>query len=153
MTVNAIDVNGVVGYQKTTFQSNKAFYVAFTLPQMMTLGDRLNISVNLGNLNSFALNAQVVTNITAAAGAFSLGLPTAVQQVKASSAKTVTVPLTALAVTNGPVSVTISASATRNGVTYIDSFTTQVTILPKGFPRSVNYGGAIGSQIFGSQTP
>lgn len=112
--------------------------MAFTLPQMMTLGDRLNISVNLGNLNSFALSAQVATNITAAAGAFSLGLPSTATQVKASTTRTITVPLTALAVTKGPVSVTITASATKNGVTYIDSFTTQVTILPRGFPRSVN---------------
>jgi len=46
---------------------------------MMTVGDRLNIKVNLGNLNGFALNAKVATDLKATLGAVSLALPTSVQ--------------------------------------------------------------------------
>jgi hypothetical protein len=68
---------------------------------MMTVGDRLNIKVNLGNLNGFALNAKVATDLKATLGAVSLALPTSVQQIKGKSTKSVTIPISAVSPTKG----------------------------------------------------
>ena len=121
---------------------------------MMTVSDQININLNIGNLNSFALSVKVNTGSMVTAGApVGLVLPTASFSVKAKSTLTKTITLKAYNITQGPVFVTIGISASSNNITYTDSLTAQITVLPKGFPRQVNQGGAIGSQVFDNSTP
>jgi len=58
ITVNAIDTNGVIGYKRTNFQSNKPLYVAFDVPSTMTVSDKIKVNVRIGNLNGYSLNVK-----------------------------------------------------------------------------------------------
>jgi uncharacterized protein YfaS (alpha-2-macroglobulin family) len=58
ITVNAIDTNGVIGYKRTNFQSNKPLYVSFDVPSTMTVSDKIKVNVRIGNLNGYSLNVR-----------------------------------------------------------------------------------------------
>ena len=138
ITVNAIDTKGKIGYSKYNFQCNKPLYINFDVPQTMTVSDKIKVDLRIGNLNAFSLNVRVITDGTAVSGPIGYTLPTGTFTVRPKSSVTKSITLTALNVTTDkPTTVTVGISAISNGITYEDSLTMQVKILPRGFPRQV----------------
>lgn len=154
ITVNAIDTKGKIGYSKYNFQCNKPLYINFDVPQTMTVSDKIKVDLRIGNLNAFSLNVRVKTEGSVSSGPIAYTLPTGTFTVRAKSSISKSITLTAQNVTTDkPTFVTIAISAVSNGITYEDSLTMQVKILPRGFPRQVAQGGSIGSQIFEKTNP
>jgi uncharacterized protein YfaS (alpha-2-macroglobulin family) len=153
ITVNAIDTRGVIGFNKYLFQCNKPLYINFDAPSTMTVTDKIKVDLRIANLNAFSLNVRIKTDGSPTAGPISYTLPSGTLSVRSKSSVTRTITLTAQNVTATPTFVTIAISAVSNGVTYEDSLSVQVKVLPRGFPRQIAQGGAIGSQMFDTQTP
>lgn len=74
ITVNAIDVKGVIGYKKTNFQSNKQLYINFDVPRTMTVSDKIKVNLKIGNLNSHSMNVHL-TSTPASIGGIDYELP------------------------------------------------------------------------------
>lgn len=154
ITVNAIDTKGKIGYRKYNIQCNKPLYINFDVPQTMTVSDKIKVDLRIGNLNAYSLNVRVKTDSVNGAGPISYTLPTGTFTVRAKSSITKTITLNALNVTTEyPTTVTVGVTAVSNGITFEDSLTMQVKVLPRGFPRQIAQGGALGSQIYDTTTP
>jgi uncharacterized protein YfaS (alpha-2-macroglobulin family) len=145
ITANAIDSTGVIGYRRELFQVNKALYINFDVPGTMTVSDKINIDLHVGNLNAFPLSVKITTDSGLATSPIGFTVPAGTFTVKAKSSLTKTITLAALNITSLPTFVKIGITSVYNGVTYADSLSVQVKVLPKGFPRQVSQGGSIGS--------
>ena len=152
ITVNAVGTDGSIGYKKYTFQTAKNFYVNFDMPQTMTVGDQMNVDLHIGNLYSKPLVVTIAANLSDGAPV-KIALTGSAPTVRTRTMSTQTITLTALNITNGTTMVTIGVIGTTNGVSFSDSYSLPLRILPKGFPRQISYGGSIGSQVFDQTTP
>ncbi len=68
ITVNSIDSKGTIGYKKVNFQSNKQLYVSFDVPSTMTVSDKIQVNVKIGNLNTYSLNVRFTSDSKASNG-------------------------------------------------------------------------------------
>ena len=93
VTVNAIDAKGVIGYKKANFQSNKPLYISFDVPSTMTVSDKINVDLRIGNLNAYSLNVRVTTDSPKSDSPIGYTLPSGTFTVRAKSSlvKTITI--------------------------------------------------------------
>jgi uncharacterized protein YfaS (alpha-2-macroglobulin family) len=56
---NAFNPEGVIGYEEQSFQTQKPLYLSFDLPTAYTVGDEMQITVNIVNL----MNEDVTVGI------------------------------------------------------------------------------------------
>jgi len=152
ITVNAIDANGVIGYKQANIRVSKALYVNFDVPTTMTVNDRIKVSLKVGNLNGYSLNVKF-TSIAATTGGINYTIPRGTFTLRSRTVISRDIVLTATNITQDQTYITLGVSAVYNGMTFEDSLTYPIKVLPKGFPRQVSKGGSLGSQIFDKTTP
>lgn len=87
LIANAFDTAGVIGYEVGYFQTQKPLYISFELPTAYTVGDLMDITVNVVNLMKEDVLVAVAGN---SSDALVIGMPLALVPVKAESNANVT---------------------------------------------------------------
>jgi uncharacterized protein YfaS (alpha-2-macroglobulin family) len=59
ITVNTIDEKGRLGFNTSSFQTQKSLYVSFDVPTTLTKSDVMKFDIKVVNLNTFAVTAQL----------------------------------------------------------------------------------------------